>query len=87
MLESKTPSRDVVEASADELKVGRGGARHEFDRDFVQSLASGLDVIRVFGPEHSRLSLSEVAGLTGQTRTKSRTKAAAFRRTIGLLPA
>ena len=33
--------------------------------DFVQSLDRGLAVIRAFGPDRERLSLSEVAGRPG----------------------
>ncbi len=40
--------------------------------DFVQSLDRGLAVIRAFGPERERLSLSEVARATGLTRAAAR---------------
>jgi IclR family transcriptional regulator, pca regulon regulatory protein len=40
--------------------------------DFVQSLDRGLAVIRAFGPDRERLSLSEVARLTGLTRAATR---------------
>jgi IclR family transcriptional regulator, pca regulon regulatory protein len=40
--------------------------------DFVQSLDRGLAVIRSFGPERERLSLSEVARATGLTRAAAR---------------
>jgi IclR family transcriptional regulator, pca regulon regulatory protein len=40
--------------------------------DFVQSLDRGLAVIRSFGPERERLSLSEVAKATGLTRAAAR---------------
>jgi IclR family pca regulon transcriptional regulator len=40
--------------------------------DFVQSLDRGLAVIRAFGPERDRLSLSEVAKTTGLTRAAAR---------------
>jgi IclR family transcriptional regulator, pca regulon regulatory protein len=42
------------------------------DSDFVQSLDRGLAVIRAFGPERERLSLSEVARATGLTRAAAR---------------
>jgi IclR family transcriptional regulator, pca regulon regulatory protein len=42
------------------------------DSDFVQSLDRGLAVIRAFGPDRERLSLSEVARLTGLTRAAAR---------------
>jgi IclR family pca regulon transcriptional regulator len=40
--------------------------------DFVQSLDRGLAVIRAFGPDRERLSLSEVARVTGLTRAATR---------------
>jgi IclR family transcriptional regulator, pca regulon regulatory protein len=40
--------------------------------DFVQSLDRGLAVIRAFGPDRERLSLSEVAKATGLTRAATR---------------
>ena len=40
--------------------------------EFVQSLDRGLAVIRAFGPEHDRLTLSEVARETGLTRAAAR---------------
>lgn len=40
--------------------------------DFVQSLDRGLAVIRAFGPERERLSLSDVARATGLTRAAAR---------------
>src|ERR1022692_3305922 len=40
--------------------------------DFVQSLDRGLAVIRAFGPDRERLSLSEVARATGLTRAADR---------------
>lgn len=39
---------------------------------YVQSLARGLAVIRAFGPESPRLSLSDVARATGMTRASAR---------------
>jgi IclR family pca regulon transcriptional regulator len=41
-------------------------------QDFVQSLARGLDVIGVFGPERPAMTLSEVARQTGLTRAAAR---------------
>jgi IclR family pca regulon transcriptional regulator len=46
-----------------------GAARNS---DFVQSLDRGLAVIRAFGPDRDRLSLSEVAKATGLTRAATR---------------
>lgn len=40
--------------------------------DFVQSLDRGLAVIRAFGPDRERLSLSDVAKATGLTRAAAR---------------
>src|SRR5271155_5109197 len=42
------------------------------DSDFVHSLDRGLAVIRAFGPDRERLSLSEVARATGLTRAAAR---------------
>lgn len=42
------------------------------DGDFVQSLDRGLAVIRAFGPDRERLSLSEVAEATKLTRAATR---------------
>jgi IclR family transcriptional regulator, pca regulon regulatory protein len=42
------------------------------DSDFVQSLDRGLAVIRAFGPDRERLSLSDVARATGLTRAAAR---------------
>jgi IclR family transcriptional regulator, pca regulon regulatory protein len=55
--------------------VGQDGpARAAVGRnsDFVQSLDRGLAVIRAFGPDRERLSLSEVARATGLTRAATR---------------
>ncbi|HEY3902486.1 MAG TPA: IclR family transcriptional regulator C-terminal domain-containing protein [Streptosporangiaceae bacterium] len=49
--------------------AGSGQAR---DSDFVQSLDRGLAVIKAFGPDRDRLSLSEVARATGLTRAAAR---------------
>jgi IclR family transcriptional regulator, pca regulon regulatory protein len=46
-------------------RVGKSG-------DFVQSLDRGLAVIRAFGPDRERLSLSDVAKATGLTRAAAR---------------
>lgn len=39
---------------------------------YVQSLARGLSVIRAFGPEHPRMTLSEIAEVTGLSRATAR---------------
>lgn len=49
-----------------------GSQARDRDSDFVQSLDRGLAVIRAFGPERERLSLSEVARATGLTRAAAR---------------
>lgn len=41
-------------------------------RDFIESLARGLDVIRSFSPEHRRMSLSQLAEMTGLARPTAR---------------
>jgi IclR family pca regulon transcriptional regulator len=48
------------------------GALAARNSDFVQSLDRGLAVIRAFGPDRERLSLSEVARATGLTRAAAR---------------
>jgi IclR family transcriptional regulator, pca regulon regulatory protein len=48
------------------------GVRTARSSDFVQSLDRGLAVIRAFGPDRERLSLSEVAKVTGLTRAAAR---------------
>ncbi len=60
----RTANDDVSAEAAD-----RPPARNS---DFVQSLDRGLAVIRAFGPERERLSLSEVARATGLTRAAAR---------------
>jgi IclR family pca regulon transcriptional regulator len=47
-----------------------GGRRRS--NDFVQSLGRGLAVIRAFGPDRTRLTLSEVAREAGLTRAAAR---------------
>ncbi|ETX09785.1 IclR family transcriptional regulator [Marinomonas ushuaiensis DSM 15871] len=41
-------------------------------RDYVGALASGLNVIMAFSPEHKEMTLSEVAEQTGMDRAKAR---------------
>ncbi len=57
------------ETSGSAPVAGSGQAR---DSDFVQSLDRGLAVIKAFGPDRERLSLSEVARATGLTRAAAR---------------
>lgn len=49
----------------DESEEGR-------DRDFVGGLARGLKVIECFDDEHERMTISEVAALSGLTRAAAR---------------
>jgi IclR family transcriptional regulator, pca regulon regulatory protein len=59
------PHPPVHDAGAGDGPAARGS-------DFVQSLDRGLAVIRAFGPDRERLSLSEVAKATGLTRAAAR---------------
>jgi IclR family pca regulon transcriptional regulator len=52
----------------------------ERDSDFVQSLQRGLAVLRVFDADHPRLTLSDVARLTGLTRATARRLLLTFER-------
>jgi IclR family pca regulon transcriptional regulator len=64
--DAQPPEPSAVPAQAGDGDVA---ARNS---DFVQSLDRGLAVIRAFGPERERLSLSEVARATGLTRAAAR---------------
>lgn len=57
----------MVTASTDPAGDAIGG-----QREIVQSLVRGLAVIRAFDAEHPRLTLSEVARITGLTRAAAR---------------
>src|SRR5262245_20322905 len=48
------------------------GADEVSDRDYVNSLARGLQVIRVFTRQTPRMTLSEVAEATEMTRASAR---------------
>jgi IclR family transcriptional regulator, pca regulon regulatory protein len=61
---ANTPAEDEERSAADGSQVRNS--------DFVQSLDRGLAVIRAFGPDRDRLSLSEVARATGLTRAATR---------------
>src|SRR3989442_1252624 len=63
-----TPGRIANDGRPGGAEDGRQPARS----DFVQSLDRGLAVIRAFGPDRERLSLSEVARATGLTRAAAR---------------
>jgi IclR family transcriptional regulator, pca regulon regulatory protein len=72
--ELATPDADAAATEpteAIEAPDSDGGAPAR-DSDFVQSLDRGLAVIRAFGPDRERLSLSEVARATGLTRAAAR---------------
>jgi IclR family transcriptional regulator, pca regulon regulatory protein len=67
-------NHDLAQDKRDQADVHpepRDGAQVR-DSDFVQSLDRGLAVIRAFGPDRERLSLSEVARATGLTRAAAR---------------
>ncbi len=61
---ANTPAEAATRSAADGGQVRNS--------DFVQSLDRGLAVIRAFGPDRERLSLSEVARATGLTRAATR---------------
>src|SRR3981081_2502810 len=56
----------------DRGRPGGGEPAAPRNSDFVQSLDRGLAVIRAFGPDRERLSLSEVARATNLTRAAAR---------------
>ncbi|HEX7994932.1 MAG TPA: IclR family transcriptional regulator C-terminal domain-containing protein, partial [Streptosporangiaceae bacterium] len=73
--ELATPDADGVANGAGGEIAGvpaSDGGTPARDSDFVQSLDRGLAVIRAFGPDRERLSLSEVARATGLTRAAAR---------------
>jgi IclR family transcriptional regulator, pca regulon regulatory protein len=65
-----TAAGQAASRAASGHAVADGG--HVRNSDFVQSLDRGLAVIRAFGPDRERLSLSEVARATGLTRAATR---------------
>ena len=50
----------------------RSSPPFEESRDYVQSLARGLSVLRTFDGDHTRLSLADIAGRTGLSRAAAR---------------
>lgn len=58
------PRSDEAKPTAGAAEAGAG--------DFVQSLERGLSVIRAFDAAHPKLSLSEVASVTGLSRAAAR---------------
>jgi IclR family pca regulon transcriptional regulator len=67
-----TPELDPTEGGATASEPAASEPAQARDSDFVQSLDRGLAVIRAFGPDRERLSLSEVARATGLTRAAAR---------------
>jgi IclR family transcriptional regulator, pca regulon regulatory protein len=68
-------ARAAADAGRDPAARAAAGAAEPAqprDADFVQSLGRGLAVIKAFGPDRERLSLSEVAEATGLTRAAAR---------------
>jgi len=64
----RTANNSAAPSSSPEVAAEPAGR----NSDFVQSLDRGLAVIRAFGPDRERLSLSEVARATGLTRAAAR---------------
>jgi IclR family pca regulon transcriptional regulator len=54
------------------VKAVRNDPSFEDSRDFVQSLARGLSVLRAFDAEHTRLSLADIAARTKMSRAAAR---------------
>jgi IclR family pca regulon transcriptional regulator len=73
MAEVRTGEKMAVpeaRAQAADAPADRSGQDRNFE--FVQSLERGLAVIKAFGPEREKLSLSDVGRLTGMTRAAAR---------------
>lgn len=68
---SARPQTQAAE-TAQEPRPGVRGSADGRTSDFVQSLERGFAVVRAFGAERPRLTLSEVAKATGLTRTATR---------------
>jgi IclR family transcriptional regulator, pca regulon regulatory protein len=68
----RTTGRDANKGLAAAAREQSGAGHAGKSSDFVQSLDRGLAVIRAFGPDHERLSLSDVARATGLTRAAAR---------------
>lgn len=60
------------DSSAAEAAEPAAAGQRQRSADFAQSLERGLAVIRAFGPDHPRLTLSDVARRTGLTRATAR---------------
>jgi hypothetical protein len=68
---SARPQPQAAE-TAQEPRPGVRGSADGRTADFVQSLERGFAVVRAFGAERPRLTLSEVAKATGLTRAATR---------------
>lgn len=67
----RPPARSgLMTASADSADDGDSGSLNP--RDYVSSLARGLDVLRAFNRTGRKMTLSEVAAETGNTRAGAR---------------
>lgn len=66
------PGHRAGRAAAMAGSAKNGQPALERDVNFVQSLDRGMAVIRAFGPDRERLSLSDVARATGLTRAAAR---------------
>lgn len=60
----------LMTAAPDDIEEVAGGAVNS--RDYVSSLARGLDVLRAFNRTRRKMTLSEVAAETGNTRAGAR---------------
>ena len=63
---------DDLSVPGDSPRVAEGPSSDGNDRDYVNSLARGLEVIRVFTRQTPRMTLSEVSQATGMTRATVR---------------
>lgn len=71
MVPAKTPARSgLMTALPDLPEDGEGGGLSS--RDYVSSLARGLEVLRAFNRTRRRMTLTEVAAQTGNTRAGAR---------------
>ncbi|MFN8925300.1 MAG: IclR family transcriptional regulator C-terminal domain-containing protein [Rhodospirillales bacterium] len=69
------PSADAAKLVSRRRRAGpgRGGMKTEFlERDMVSGLKNGLDVIEAFDDRRPRLSLTDVAQITGLSRAAAR---------------
>ncbi|MGO8728844.1 MAG: IclR family transcriptional regulator C-terminal domain-containing protein [Streptosporangiaceae bacterium] len=71
-LQPVTGSGRLARPAAGDEPRGAAAETAARNSDYVQSLDRGLAVIKAFGPDRERLSLSEVARATGLTRAAAR---------------